>query len=280
MNEEEVQKKFIIGDKWLYYKIYCGVKTADELLIQIIKPLIDILLEQKIINKWFFVRYSDPESHLRIRFHLIDLNEIGSVISKMKNILTPYFNSYQVWDVQIGSYKREVNRYGSLAINDIETFFYLDSETIITIIKDSKNDYERFFALFQWLETMFSFFELQKKDLLIFLEVMQKQFKKEFNVNKDTKKQLSIKYRALEKKLSEKIYFVYQQKKEIQKITEKFLTLNKEQKLDAELEDLIASFVHMSINRCFRTKQRLYEMMLYDFLYKKTKSKFKRNEIR
>jgi thiopeptide-type bacteriocin biosynthesis protein len=57
---------------------------------------------------------------------------------------------------------------------------------------------------------------------------------------------------------------------------ERFLMLKKEQKLEVSLDNVVASFIHMSVNRCFRSKQRLYEMMLYDFLYRKNKSKFVR----
>ena len=52
--------------------------------------------------------------------------------------------------------------------------------------------------------------------------------------------------------------------------------LKREQKLEVSLDNVVASFIHMSVNRCFRSKQRLYEMMLYDFLYRKNKSKFVR----
>ncbi|WP_392348660.1 lantibiotic dehydratase C-terminal domain-containing protein [uncultured Polaribacter sp.] len=54
---ENAQRTFVIGDKWLYYKIYCGVKTADMLLLEVIKPLTEQLIEEKIIDKWFFIGY-------------------------------------------------------------------------------------------------------------------------------------------------------------------------------------------------------------------------------
>jgi hypothetical protein len=56
------------------------------------------------------------------------------------------------------------------------------------------------------------------------------------------------------------------------------LITKKEQNLEVSLESLLASFIHMSVNGCFKSKQRLHEMLLYDFLSKKNKSKFMRYE--
>lgn len=34
-----LKRTFFIGDEWLYYKVYCGVKTADIILAEVVKPL-------------------------------------------------------------------------------------------------------------------------------------------------------------------------------------------------------------------------------------------------
>jgi thiopeptide-type bacteriocin biosynthesis protein len=64
---EAIKRSFTIGEEWLYFKIYCGVKTANELLISVVEPLVTKLRKEKKITLWFFIRYSDPEHHLRIR---------------------------------------------------------------------------------------------------------------------------------------------------------------------------------------------------------------------
>jgi thiopeptide-type bacteriocin biosynthesis protein len=273
---ENVQRTFVIGDKWLYYKIYCGVKTADMLLLEVIKPLIELFLVQKIIDKWFFIRYSDPEPHLRFRVELIEIKNLGAVIKKIKNLLQPYINSNQVWDVELATYKRELDRYGTNTIEDVEFFFCHDSLMIIKIIKNSKDDETRFLTLFKWLENILILFKFEDKGLLFFLERMQGQFKEEFRVDKRVRKELSVKYRKLAPELFNKEDTNAPKINILIETVERFLSLKKEQKLEVSLDSLVASFIHMSINRCFRSKQRLYEMMLYDFLYRKNKSKFVR----
>ena len=273
---ENVQRTFVIGDKWLYYKIYCGVKTTDTLLLQVIKPLTEQLIEEKIIDKWFFIRYSDPEPHVRFRVQFIDIKNIGAVIKKMRNLLQPYMNSNQVWDVALATYKRELERYGTNTIEDAELFFYHDSLMMLTIIKKSKDDETRFLTLFKWLENILLLFKFEDTGLLSFLERMQEQFKEEFSVDKRVRKELSNTYRKLAPALFDKEDTNAPRIYNLTETVERFLMLKKEQKLEVSLDNVVASFIHMSVNRCFRSKQRLYEMMLYDFLYRKNKSKFVR----
>ena len=50
-----MKRKFIIGDEWIYFKIYTGLKTADKILIETISPLVQHLFENKRIDKFFFI---------------------------------------------------------------------------------------------------------------------------------------------------------------------------------------------------------------------------------
>ena len=75
---QKVKRKFIFGSEWLYYKIYLGKKTADLLLVHL-KPLIEKLLYQQKISHWFFIKYEDPDNHLRLRFHIPDSSNLQNV---------------------------------------------------------------------------------------------------------------------------------------------------------------------------------------------------------
>ena len=43
------KRKFVIGDEWLFYKIYTGPKTSDKIISEILYPTIQKLL----INKFY-----------------------------------------------------------------------------------------------------------------------------------------------------------------------------------------------------------------------------------
>ena len=65
--DKVIERTNIIGGEWIYYKIYSGVDTADE-IIKIVNEIALKLFDQKVIELWFFIRYADPTQHLRIRF--------------------------------------------------------------------------------------------------------------------------------------------------------------------------------------------------------------------
>ncbi|MCF6297671.1 MAG: lantibiotic dehydratase, partial [Flavobacteriaceae bacterium] len=93
----KVQRSFSLGTEWLYYKIYCGYKTADRVLAEIIKPLTEQLLEQKLITQWFFIRYADPDPHIRVRFKLADVRQLGLVIEKFSKQIAQFEAWGLVW---------------------------------------------------------------------------------------------------------------------------------------------------------------------------------------
>ena len=88
-----VKKNFILGDKWLYYKLFTGEKTADIVLIKLIKPLVDDLLKRNVISKWFYIRYTSPKHHLRIRFELSKKDFLSTVINSLNDKLNYYFRT-------------------------------------------------------------------------------------------------------------------------------------------------------------------------------------------
>jgi hypothetical protein len=60
-----IQRTFEPGSEWLYFKIYLSAKFSDNILLNIVKPAINVLLKERIITKAFFIRYTDPHYHIR-----------------------------------------------------------------------------------------------------------------------------------------------------------------------------------------------------------------------
>src|SRR5690606_35973868 len=112
----------------------CGAKTSDKILTEIKSSAINGLLSQGLINQWFFIRYWDPEPHIRIRFHMENPNKIGLVIKELSKVLHDLFNDDFIHKVQIDTYNREIERYGDYTIESIESFFYYNSEVVSELI--------------------------------------------------------------------------------------------------------------------------------------------------
>lgn len=129
--EHKIQRNFSIGSEWLYFKLYGGVKVADKILLENIKPLVEELLQKKLIDYWFFIRYSDPDNHLRVRFHLPDTSKIGDVILLFYQFIRPAESVKYIWKIQTETYVRELERYGFENITLSEKLFFFDSQSIL-----------------------------------------------------------------------------------------------------------------------------------------------------
>lgn len=274
----QIQRTFIIGDEWLYYKIYTGYKTSDTIIRLAIKPLVEELITEKLIDKWFFIRYNDPEYHLRVRFHITDKSNYSEIILKFNDAIKYYVQEDLIWKVQVDTYKREIERYGPGTMVLSEDLFFYDSTAIIEIINllhGQSNENLRWMVTIKMIDSLlddFGYSSAQKKELL---SIMQENFMKEFGFNKDSRKQLGVKFRkykdevenTLNNELQPEFSKILKKKSEdIELIVAQLLNLKNENSLEVELNDLLFSYIHMLVNRMMRTNQRKYELVLYDFM--------------
>ncbi|WP_093669760.1 thiopeptide-type bacteriocin biosynthesis protein [Tenacibaculum sp. MAR_2009_124] len=280
-NNKYVQRNFMIGDSWIYYKIYCGAYTADDILVKAIHPIVSDLLKNNIIEKWFFIRYNDPENHIRIRILLRTPDQLNSVIQKVKTYLAPFINSQEIWDVQLHTYKRELERYGTNTMSISESLFFYDSEIIINGIANIPNETEYFLFIIKIVFDHLSLFNYEDQEKMNFISSMRNGYRKEFNTNKTTTKSLDAKYRSLKEKIhkilgfnnSDLSYTTKNNELNYKNIKTTLVSYKKEGNLLVDSNELLASYIHMTINRSFKSKQRLYELMIYDILYRVYKTK-------
>ena len=283
-----LKRNFLIGEEWLFYKIYTGKKIAEEILIKIILPMTKELTAKGIINKWFFIRYHDPQFHLRIRFQIN--NELFyEVIKLMKEYLSEYFEDLIIFSVQIDTYKREIERYGKITIEEAETLFYYDSIMVsetANLIRGKDSEELRWKFAIMAVDNFFSDFGLSSNSKSLMFEELVKNFDYEFSVNKQFKKQLDMKFRSLRpilnSLLSDKkkglkylnsLYNLILLKSENTKdIISSILELNAKNKQDVPINKFIISQSHMMLNRIFIVKPRQNEFVIYYLLYKFYKS--------
>ena len=275
-----MKRSFMIGEEWLYYKIYCGQQMADRLLIDVIKPVIKKLKSKKYIDYWFFIRYSDPHPHLRIRLHLSELDSLGKIIVIIQKELTPYVNGDLIWKVQTDTYQRELERYGWETIELSEQLFYEDSIVCLEALCFIQEDKSLFFFGLCSLDKLLGAFELSLEDKIVFSKTKIDAFKKEFHSDKTFNKQLVNKYNGLKNEAHAflknstpeeylPLYDLLKQKElKIKPIINQINTIIGKAQADVVKIDILSSYNHMIINRLFRNNQRLYELLSYQFLYK------------
>src|SRR5262249_55204668 len=107
-----VERRFAPGSHWLYAKLYSGVAIADEVLRDVVLPLVIRDGFSQAVNRWFFLRYSDPDTHLRLRFCGTPDMLASYVAPMLHAAVARQLTDGRIWRVQLDTYEREVERYG------------------------------------------------------------------------------------------------------------------------------------------------------------------------
>lgn len=273
-----MKRDFCIGSEWLYYKIYTGVQTADLLLLEEFAPIIEQLKAKKVIEKWFFIRYNDPDSHLRLRFLVTKPEAIATIISEFHPVFEELLVNHLVWKVQTDTYQREMERYGEKTMIDSESLFWHDSEMIIrylTLKSSFEHNETPLLFSFTAIDTFLNSFGLSNSDKLSLMDKLQLAFKKEFDADKSLKKELDKHYRELFQEMQQfllgkededhpEIFNIIKAKDD----KSKDLMDSIKGKLQIPLSDFLCSHIHMMLNRQYTSKQRMYELIIYDHLYR------------
>jgi thiopeptide-type bacteriocin biosynthesis protein len=295
-----LKRTFILGDEWLYFKVYTGYKTADTILTDTIYPLSQQLLKNYYINHWFFIRYSDPQFHIRIRFHLTKNEHLAPVIQHFNTSIQDYVNQDLVWKIQTDTYQREIERYSVELIELSEQLFSLSSEMIcktIALNEIQQDENLRWLLGMKMIDTLLTDFGYALQDKHNLLNTLQDTFGKEHGITNDFRRQFGQKYRT-EKSRIEKIlnksteqdneYItlfapIFENSEKSKPIIEeiKGRTEQGERRPEDEnssgltrltllrsSDDLLSSYIHMTLNRLFRTQQRTHELVLYDYLFR------------
>ena len=283
------KQEFSLGSEWLYYKIYCGVKTADSILTEKILPLTENLMEKNAIDSWFFIRYNDPDNHLRFRLHIKDFSQYGDIIQKVNQEFEKLIHENIIFKLQTDTYVRELDRYGKSTIEISEHIFHHDSNCTANALNlldpSNGNEYRWHYAL-RSTDALLNDFGLSTIEKSTLLSQLSTSFFEEHGGQKELKIQLDTKYRDLRNIVDEILNKKTDTEKEIQPLIELLNLRSKKMKpyinsilikknnydLYINYNHIISSFLHMMLNRIFIAKNRMNEFVIYDLLARHYKS--------
>lgn len=271
-----IKRSFVPGEDWLFFKVYCGVSTSDELLVKKILPLAHRLMKEKVIVRWFFIRYSDPDFHLRVRFLLDSTGQVGYVMTKTRESLAAYLKTNEVSKVVVDTYQREIERYGAKYIELSEQIFHSGSECVVTILKNLKGNSElRWKAAFLIVDSLFTSLGLNVKQKKEFIERMNDSFLREFNFNSHNSKCLNDAYRITRKAVADLVGGI--DNEDVDSLMRKHVNAYANEVAgiigDVPIDKLnLSSYLHMEMNRLFASNNRLNEMVVYNYLTRYYKS--------
>jgi len=264
-----IKRTYLLGEEWLYYKIYCGVRSADAILANELSKLTKMLFSKNLIEKWFFIRYKDPENHLRLRLKLTDTAKLGKVVGQFNDCLKPLLDNELVYKIQTETYSRELERYGTATMEISEAIFFYQSEMIVKLLQNGLDEETYFIDLMQLINQFIACFDLSEEESIQFLNENANVYKNEFKLNKQARIDINKKFRKLEphiKKEFSKEFCFNKELKKIKVLVKEVLQLEKNQQFEVSLKSYIASHVHMMVNRAFRDRQRFFELLIFKYL--------------
>lgn len=267
-----MKRLFFPGDEWIYYNIYISPIHADHFLETIKNTCLNNLLDNELIDKWFFIRYVDRFYHVRLRIHVKSNDPIVyyETLSIVNKCIMNLSDLYSIWNITIGTYKREIERYHESLIEDCETFFFLDSCNTVDILSNFKN-LDVWQIAFAKIDILLKT-TMATSDAQCFLQTMSKSFLSEFN-HINNHKDLDKMYRNKKPLLFHLTENLCSSHNEIYKWKEvlssdsihSFLCM-------AHNINVLDSLIHMIVNRIIPNEPRIYEMIIYFFLEKYYKS--------
>lgn len=283
------KQNFSIGSEWLYYKIYCGAKTADLVLTEKIREITAGLSEKKSIDKWFFIRYADPQGHLRLRLHIPDLQNYGDVLRAVHEALSPLLENMSVSRLQTDTYKRELERYGDSSIEMAETLFHHDSVFVTSMLDmlDADSGGEiRWQIAIRSVDEFLNDFGLPFEEKQSLITSLSEAFANEHGADKNMKVSLDSKFRKLKARVeqvldrtqdAESDYYpiiglLEERSRENKAAIAQILGLRENGLLQVELNNLLGSLLHMNLDRLFMGRNRTNEFVVYDLLSRYYKS--------
>ena len=124
------------GSDWLYLKLYGPPPFEDQVIVGPLRTLGEFAINAGMADGWHFLRYSDPDPHLRIRFH-----------GEARALLGPLMRQLCDWACELvadgirtrfafDTYEREVERYGGdEGMRVAEAVFTADSSATVELLR-------------------------------------------------------------------------------------------------------------------------------------------------
>ncbi|MCG8456547.1 MAG: lantibiotic dehydratase [Holophagales bacterium] len=281
----EGKRTFVPGSRWLYAKLYTGTATADQLLSQVVRPMVEKALCSGAADSWFFLRYGDPDWHLRLRFHGEPARLQGEVLPWLERAVSPLVEAGWIRGLQLDTYDRELERYGGAhGMALAERLFRIDSEAVLDLLAELEGDEgaaARWRLALRGIVQLLADLGFDAAARLALLRRMQIGWAEEFQVDGSFRKQLARRLRQERADLEEVLQeghaddhplapgfaILDRRSRRLAPIRGELESLEAARRLTLPREDLAISFVHMFTNRLLRSQGRLHELVLYDFLF-------------
>jgi thiopeptide-type bacteriocin biosynthesis protein len=279
-----LRRRFPPGSEWLYAKLYTGTGTADQVLDHLVGPLVRSSLASGAADAWFFVRYADPDWHLRLRLHGEPGRLYAEVLPSLEAAAAPLLEAGQLWRMQLDTYEREVERYGGgWGIELAEQVFTADSEAVLAITGSLSGDAGldlRWRLAMAGIDLLFDDLGLTLGEKQALARGAREGFGQEFGIDGNFRGRVGQRYRAerayLEAlldpgkdppaPLATGLEALRRRSLRLAPAMAELRRLARAGRLSTTMTDLAMSYAHMHANRLLRAAHRAQELVLYELL--------------
>jgi thiopeptide-type bacteriocin biosynthesis protein len=253
---QEVRTK-LFGSDWLYCKLYIPPLQQDEFLANYVRQLLQAVTDRQAMEAWFFIRYADPDPHLRLRFKVAD----AAMLQKLLAVITAWLKHIQRLGLLrrfcIDTYDREIERYGGPeAISIAEAVFAAESGVDLQLIRVKERgalpDSNLLHIAVLTTSLILSAFELELPQQAAWIGTRQaakKEYIQDYRRDRTNILSLVQTYYAKTSNTAEVQSICQQLEQQLRPLAARYLQLEREGRLSVPLKHLLHSLVHMHCNR-------------------------------
>lgn len=123
------------GSDWLYLKLYYPRPLEEDVIAGPMREFCDFAGSAGLAEEWFFVRYADPDPHLRLRFHGDPDDLMRRLVPEVCSWASELMADGLCQRFGFDTYERELERYGGAAgATASESVFAADSRAVASLL--------------------------------------------------------------------------------------------------------------------------------------------------
>ncbi len=231
-------------------------------------PLLRLTQAQSLWDRWHFIRYRDPEPHLRLRFHGHSGPLLAELLPRLHQHLEPYREAGLLWKWQVDTFEPEVERYGGPAGFALaEAWFWADSQQTLSRLVAGLTQEERWRAGLRDADAIWAALGLSIRARKELAQATRGSFRKEFGDTGPMSAQIGATFRNLRKELAAGFPLSLDSPcgpelgalPRLREAADQGL-------LQEDLPRIAGSLAHMHLNRLLRANPRENEWVLMEFL--------------
>jgi lantibiotic biosynthesis protein len=270
------------GSEWLYLKLYGSHAALEDVLISNLAPVIRGFAERDAVGNWFFVRYGDPDPHLRVRMHVRSPSVWYEALSRALDACRGALADGRIWKVHLDTYERETARYGGDEGMELaEGMFCADSDALIEILEalQTAADPMPWAVAASGIDRLMASYEPDVRERCALARRLRDLFSVSFHKDANIRRRLAKVFRERRQLLvalqsghgqnafSRVVQRAFDRRAErVDAALTRLKALADTGRLLRPPEHVLGSIAHMHFNRVCRTYERFEELAAYDSL--------------